>query len=311
MKEQLSEEAMLADLRMILTGIVERLSYIFHSEKTQPEGGPWVFGLNLQEASDGGASWEPDLLDIDSLSISQTMKALYRYGVEGIYPTGAHLDDVLMDGIDFVESVRGAARTDINNSYGEGNGICGLVVDRALARWRLAGSEDLSFREVALLCGLDERTVRNAASAKSKGRLNTTVNAEGKTMISATDAYAWMSTKKGFKPTAYPNDDSRRSDDELGSSEDFFIYIREKREELGLSCEEAGTALGVFNGVHCWVKMENGGRPPELGWLPKLSEVLKVDEAWLTKAVMKIFYPRQLSQLVSSVAGEQSAGQET
>ena len=231
--------------------------------------------------------------EIEGLSVTETMRLLYRYGVNGEHPEGTPIDDVVMNGIDFIESVRGGLRSDINNQHGEGNGICGEVVHRAFARWKLDGSEQLSFREVALLAGLDERTVRNAASSKGKGRLKTE-NFDGKTLVNATTAYAWLARKKGFKPTIYKKGNAQTEASEFSNVDEFCVYLHRRRSELSLSCEEAGRSVDLLLGEDGWVLMENSGAAPDLKHIPGLATTLQVDEAWLTQRIMEVFYTRQL-----------------
>ena len=53
MHNNISEDVMINDLATVLTGMVERMSYIFNSAlEGQPSNGPWVFGLNVARAMD-------------------------------------------------------------------------------------------------------------------------------------------------------------------------------------------------------------------------------------------------------------------
>jgi hypothetical protein len=303
MHKNISEDVMIDDLATVLTGMVERMSFIFNSAlKGQPSNGPWVFGLNVARVKDETY----DVLttdEIEGLSITGTMRLLYRYGVNGEYPEGWHINDIVMNGIDFIESVRGGLRSSINNHHGEGSGMCGEVVDRAVARWKLDGSEQLSFREVALLAGLDERTVRNAASSKGKGRLKTE-NFDGKTFVNATTAYAWLARKKGFKPTTYEKENAQMEASEFSNVDEFCVYLHRRRLELSLSCEEAGRSVDLLLGEDGWVLMENSGAAPDLKHIPGLATTLQVDEAWLTQRIMEVFYARQLKLITEKERGE-------
>lgn len=305
MAEYITEEAMLDDLQQILAGMVRRLSYIFSGPQSTslaeqpPSNGPWIFNLNVSRFEETCCE-EPETIDISNLSITRTMKDIRRYGVDGICPSGEHVDDLIMNGQDFIESVRSANDVDINNDIGAGTGACTEVFDRALARWELDHGASLSIPQVARLAGLDERTVRNAASTTGKGKLQT-FSQDARTLVRSETAYAWLTSKRGFVPTTFVDEDFDADPTSFSNATDFMKFLSWKRETLGLDVEDAVKAAG-HHLLHkeAWSQMENEGKEPSLRFIPGIASALHVEEVWLTEKVMKIFYSRQLEILTSS-----------
>lgn len=99
-----------------------------------------------------------------------------------------------------------------------------------------APSDMLTISEVAILAGLDDRTVRNATSKSAANRLETTV-VDSNIFIPREAAKAWLGTKRGFIPTRVGDDlpsiavlnDSFIGQDEAGD------YVRKTRERMNLA----------------------------------------------------------------------------
>ncbi len=301
----INEEEMIEDLQQILGGMIKRLSYIFDGPPIKsapgqpPENGPWLFNMNLAKFA-GENFEEPEAIDISNIPVTRLMKDLRHYGIDGICPRHEHLDDFVMNGEDFIQSVRGAALVDINNDIGAGNGKCAEVFDRALARWLMDHGQGLTFSQVARLAGLDERTVRNAASKSGKGRLRT-YSQDGKTLVRSETAYAWLSSKRGFVPTAIVDDKGSSDPMDITNVNGFMKFLHWKRESLGINVEDLVKAVG-----HCrlnedkWSLMENEGAEPNLHIIPALASALGVEESWLTEIVLRVFYPRQFDVMKKS-----------
>lgn len=297
---------MLDDLREILGGMINRLSFIFGGPPSKlissspPSDGPWIFNLNVSRFLDTSDK-DAETIDIANLAVTQTMKSLRTYGVDGIYPRGEHLTDLISNGIDFIESIRSAHSIDINNEVGAGNGACTEAFDRAFARWELDGGSSLTIPQVACLAGLDERTVRNAASKTGKGSLQT-FNQDGTTCVRAETAYAWLSSKRGFVPTAYLDDSENADPMEFSTVAGFTKFLRWKREALELDVESAVKAAGHHHlNKEEWSLIENESKEPSLRFVPGIASALNVEEDWLTEKVMEVFYSRQLELVKASV----------
>jgi hypothetical protein len=178
-----------------------------------------------------GPLLDPSFLDFDDLAeaegrddtlerlpAAQVFDQLYDYAVFGIRrsdmeplePTtmpaffAAWVNDVC--GSDLIHELHncetlpdfGLVRQTINlaeaRSVLDGNRRFRTVIDAP-------GDGFLSFAEVALLAGIDERSVRNAASKKGGDLIATPSSDERRSFIRVEDARAWLKGRRGFVPS--------------------------------------------------------------------------------------------------------------
>lgn len=104
----------------------------------------------------------------------------------------------------------------------------------------------LTFAEVALLAGIDERSVRNAASKRDGGLVATPADEGRKSYIKAEVARAWLKTRKGFIPTRESGlyeffDPLNRSFD---SQSEALGWLRHRCEQSDVSLERYLSLLG-------------------------------------------------------------------
>lgn len=167
-------------------------------------GGPGAFerahGLPLEAAHD-----TPEALR--TLPIYQALLQGLHYGFEGLPVADAHaLACDLADFVDLTNSSHG------NALAADTDDACAQTVGAVMGRWKLDSDEaDLTLREIALLGGLEEAYVRNAASRKDGDQL-TTVKDGHRTLVEPAVARDWLSRRKGFRPTTAPVDVGSGSD---------------------------------------------------------------------------------------------------
>lgn len=236
---------------------------------------------------------------VETFPIAKLLKTIRDYAFDGLRSAN-DLDDDLINCQEFVYglvAVEASPEThDVPRIIGSS---VERVVDTASARHTLDTGYPLTIPMVAALAGLDERTVRNLAGKSGDEHLNTE-KVDGKAFIRPEVAYEWLVSKRGFVPTKWDYD-HRTGDSDFGSPAEFGDFLRDRRELLGLSIDDAvkGTrSLKLDKSV--WYKMENGGYFPGLEFTPDLAHLLKVDEKWLTERIMRVFYARQLENLSTS-----------
>jgi len=138
-----------------------------------------------------GSSYERPEIDPDSLTLfAREIPRYLRLTQEGRWS-----NDLLIDSeVEGIEIVAMSHRHESAEPYFKHLYRC------TMARIKLLESaENLTVPELALLAGVDERTVRNAA-ATGKKQL-TTIKVGSSTMIRPQDASVWLSGRRGFKPT--------------------------------------------------------------------------------------------------------------
>jgi len=168
--------------------------------------------------------------DVERLSIVQTLVKLYDYGVLGILDTSIAGD---FDTCDGYENQAARILYDLNRStflqewgnhgaYSSAVAVerCEYVFELANARLMLEGSSEgffldnrdagfLSIRQMALLSGMTEASIRTLASRSRKSLLTTatdgnsqliTTNDGKNTTIDIADAKAWLKAKGRYVP---------------------------------------------------------------------------------------------------------------
>jgi hypothetical protein len=167
--------------------------------------------------------------DIERLSIVETLIVLYDYGVHGILETsGGRID--YYDGYEnqvariFYDLDRSTFLQEWGNYGAYSNAVaverCLYVCELANARLMLEGSDEgffledreegfLSIRQMALLSGMTEASIRTLASRSRKSQLDATSDSnsqlvttnDGKnTSIDINDAKAWLKAKGRYVP---------------------------------------------------------------------------------------------------------------
>lgn len=246
----LSLEEMRAELRQVLWSFAGSLGRVYGNRRSDALLLPPGFSSKDFE------NLEIDSFDLDSIPITGHMEVLYEYAINGI-KTITDLTDDYEDARDFF---RGLDGFDLlwENVESEGASIkkCTQVVEMANARLVLdeggmasmpdggALMNHLSLSQVAILAGLDERTVRNATTPKAKDRL-ATVNVGGRTYVDNDVAIEWLK-RRGFKETVLATQGHRR-DPKNGfhSAADLGAFVAESRVALGMGPAELAERANV------------------------------------------------------------------
>lgn len=77
------------------------------------------------------------------------------------------------------------------------------AMDHLNAREALRHGSPLDLRQIALLAGLAEKTVRMAAMRTGEGPELATVRQDNRTWVEAAEALRWLSGKRNFRPTKF------------------------------------------------------------------------------------------------------------
>jgi transcriptional regulator with XRE-family HTH domain len=151
----------------------------------------------------------------------------------------------------------------------------------ASARENLDSGDDLSLKEIALLAGVDERTIRNSASSKDEDSLQIKKSGSS-TMIENAEARRWLNNRPDFKKTR------DYMDAVIQDEKDFGEFIFQKRNELGLTLDDVANAIG--SDLETLNDLEKGVNRIYLNQVSKLQNILKIEDNKLLGDYMKIFY---------------------
>ena len=170
---------------------------------------------------DEAAEGEGQSANLGHLPLVQVFEQLYDYGVLGLRRQDMEpLEPATMPAFVacWMNDVHASMLvSEAHNGQQPSLRLPGITIDLALARAVLDGvgpeprfvsrdgdplySDHLTYAEVALLAGMDERSVRNAASKPDSG-LTTVASDDGrKSFINADVARAWLKGRRGFVPT--------------------------------------------------------------------------------------------------------------
>ena len=169
--------------------------------------------------------------DVERLSIVETLIQLYDYGIHGIHDTAAGR----IDYCDGYENQVARIFYDLHHSTflqewgNDGRSSCAIAVEKCLyvceianARLMLEGSDEgfflddrdvgfLSIRQMALLSGMTEASIRTLASRGRKSQQGSSIESasqlittnDGKnTSIAIADAKTWLKAKGRYVPTS-------------------------------------------------------------------------------------------------------------
>jgi hypothetical protein len=172
------------------------------------------------------------------------------------------------------------------------------MLKRADARQRLDAGEQLSISDIALLGGLNEKSVSNALRAEGENRL-ALVSADSE-YVENSEALRWLLSRRGgFKETTISNFSEGSHPDNLTYAELApFIQDRLKRlypddsEDVYLY-SKAAKVLG-WQSKRVYAITEDAGniRPQDC---EALAKALRVDVGWFTEQVMCALFPKQMA----------------
>jgi hypothetical protein len=254
--EKFSKIELADELKCALVGFAENLEAVLY-----PNAASILLCLD-QAIADGNYKryLAGDYLDINRFKLFKTMDAMFDYAIEARCDINLRWESEGNDAYLFLRAV---------SQFNHFDAVHEIAVPRALhvaklanARFRLDDQEDevvsipmtdgevysglLSLSEVALLAGMDEKSVRNAANPNNANRLLTFNNGCG-TYVNTADARVWLAGRRGFKPTHYVDTSVDRDLVRTGfkSTADLGRYLQGQREKAQLTLAEAIAAAGL------------------------------------------------------------------
>jgi hypothetical protein len=267
------------------------------------------------------AKEEGQTLDLSRFSVVGTFDALYDYGVLGILQSPIFPIANATEATFAMAFVFDCQRSELLFEMQGGGTVnvtrCIHTAEVAMARQVLGGGDRaligsdnkpdklLTMREVALLANMEERSVRNAASGKSRPDLLKTTILDGDRFVAPEDALEWLKDRRGFNQTQRKGhlvdfDISSRAFDGAWEAADF---IRQRLAAADLPPERVAQTLGL--------DMKTGDLEPrlrDLGFLSdpgttlRLAELIGVNGNLLALRLNECRTNEQLQSLRRSIA---------
>jgi transcriptional regulator with XRE-family HTH domain len=261
--------------------------------------GPWFYVKALDIPSQESITLSKKPLteeDLESFPITESVRRLYEYATE----TRWHADwpkpiDVLVD----LEEFAFLFRYEWNNPEDSGVAKLRLLHDVAEARCFLEDEPcELTFRQIALLANLDERTVRNAASLKHGDRIKT-VKRGGRTYVEPEDALEWLSKRPDFKRVQIIASPLTNNPRYFEDAQGFGRFVAHRRKELGLSSQELAARLGwTEERADTIPALEEGEAVLRLEEVESLGLAIEEEDIpWLLNSFLRVFHLKVLAIL--------------
>lgn len=280
-----------------------------------------AYTIDLQIREGAGASilnLQPDLpwyewpryedIDCDSIDVLAGLEAIYRYAIHG-ETRGWISEDIEEGNLGRLEAlVEMVSNNLVDRNWGDFEHVAGendrgellhQVVKLAKARHQLDSERYVELGNIALLAGMNERSVRNALHAKGDGHLIATRGAAGELVVEKLEALRWLRRGHGFIETRRIGSPMGELPEKLERDE-IMPYLRERLRLIfpnqDRMYEQAASNLGVtadhLRGLFCGDIEEFS---PE--HCPMIADILLVDTQWLTTQVMRARFPEAMKQI--------------
>lgn len=249
-------------------------------------------------------------IDLDQFPIGRIVMAMYDYGFEQRYPIGVQMHEFKAE-IEHVEDFVLNLQSEYiglfmhdavyMGSAGDANwGALPSLYQSTAARLNLDMGETLSLREIAILAGMNEKSVRNALTAVGEAQLR--ICSFGSIeLVDNDEARRWLSLRRGFVPTQFHETTAIAGDhpDAVNSLYELGGYINKRWTSLGKSPETVQIELewsqDRFEYLNGLTANPQSIDPRDCG---DLAKSLLVSESWFTTQVMRNLYPHQVEQLL-------------
>lgn len=291
-----------------------------------PEGTPVSHYPDFANFDLSKFSFARDIEEVYSYAFHGELGALGQYGISDDSEDGnlgrlaalceiAGYDQFKRNIEDFEDSVIG---TDAAN-----NRALESMVKLAQARDSLDHSSTISLQNIAVLSGLNERSVRNAMYADGNSMLAAVRNAEGELVVNSQEALSWLKGRRNFKETVQIGT-KRMLPATLGANEIMPFLNAQFHEFYQVKNLEISGHPGLFPKFSEEELMDRSfdNAANRIGWTaerlrevlsqpieelspedcPALSRMLYIDTTWLTAQVMQARFPDAMKELQAVVA---------
>lgn len=221
------------------------------------------------------------------MSIYSYLKELYEYAVEGILGKNHWVD--LIEEVNFYFQ-------HVESDFSQISEEAKLILDMAHLRFGMDGEKDLiSFnysnnpnQVIAKMAGLDERTVRNAASEGMFTHDGVSYHTEA--------IKIWLNNKKGFKRTKIDENHTGLQLDDIQTAQQFGQLISIQKANLGKLLDEKKFKASHYNfDKHTLLNLESGIFDLPLNTVSALANAFHFDEKALLHCIMRVFFAHELS----------------
>lgn len=233
----------------------------------------------------------PGEIDLRKYPISKDIQVYYEYAFDAYMPAGCSLENWgNEDGFKLLVHFIYANTSSASEALME-------MVEQIDARATLDNGKKLSIKQIAVLAGMTEKSVRNAIHLEGENRLAGTTSENAEILVANHEAKTWLSGRRGFKETTYANFDDAQPKSLSHAEISKFVHDRLFRlyNEPGDNyVEVANQILGRDSGDERLGEIMVSTSAIHPQDCEPLANLLKVDAAWFTEQVMRALFPRQI-----------------
>ena len=212
-----------------------------------------------------------------------TLSRFYDYAYDGIVDSLDSPDDLCIDG----EQVVSLITVDFYGSVSDGKER--KIHDACVGRMLLDEGSEIMIDWLAALANVDERTIRNAISAKELKATSTKP-----VYLDNQSAREWLRNRRGFKPTQIQAEKLDNISN-ISTPAEFGAFLKEIRCEMS---EETKTS-NIFD-TKTLEQVEQGIFMLPINACQKLADFYGLDRSTFLHKVMQVFYKDELSILASA-----------
>jgi len=224
------------------------------------------------------------------------LNQIYDYAIDGVIDDTENYD--LENAAIHVVLASKEVITLISAEDREPDGVWDMIIAMGDGRFSLDTGHNIDIYKVALLAGVDVRTVRNAISS---GEL-TAEKVESMVFVDNRSAQVWLSKRRAFKPTRFIST-AKKQLDEINTAIELGAFLKEKRESLGLVIPDEGLASdGSKITFSEMAQLETGVFNLPLNTVELMAEFYQLHAKELVQVIMRVFFPKQLEQLIGTQA---------
>lgn len=305
--------------------LVSYLYGIAHALDKQVRAGAGAALLNLPPDSSLLLWPDFDDFDLSTIDVADGLDTVYRYAFYGeLTATSLIVDDEESGNLGrisaMLEIVHGSSIVDawhdeVRSEFIKDDEPCGglyEMVQLASARLALDESKTITLREIALLAGIDERSVRNALHADGSMVLVATRNEDNELVVEQAEALRWLRRreKRGFKETVRIGHFGPASIPDSLAPGQIMPFIHKQIDSYFGGSQfqylNAGNMIGwpeerVRALVHGSLEDINPDDCKEI------ARMLLVDTSWFTAQVMQARFPHAMKELAPVTVSSRAA----
>ncbi|WP_432742905.1 hypothetical protein ABXJ76_18905 [Methylobacter sp. G7] len=257
---------------------------------------------------------EPERIDLNNYRIGRTLSFLYNYAYHARCIQGLDWDDWHGDTLDqvfrefleitdtygVVTSTRncadwGSSKTSCRSESTWESSPLWEMVKLCDARHDLDFEEEITVSDIALLAGMNEKSVRNALRSEGEHQL---VSKDGET-VECAEALRWLcSRKSGFRETTFVSFDKEELPESLSYME-LAPFIKSRLEKIYGDFDwrvNASDFLG-YTEDKLWSIVHDIEKLP-IKDTQRIAKAIKVDQVWFTEQVFAALFPEQMELIL-------------